>query len=115
MSILDRGPHSVVVTPKVKVPNGYGENELADGDPVTVSGLSVQPVTAEELNAFGGGMQAWTTRRIIGRGPWPGGIHSTIQFDGRTWEQFGEAEFYTTGRRTKHFSCMIRARFAEVF
>lgn len=114
MSFLDHGPHSVVVTPKVKVLNRYGDFDLIDSAPVTVSGVSVQPVARRTLNSLGNGMQINSTHRIIGRGPWPGGVHSTIVYDGREWDQSGEAEVHNTGFGTHHFTVLIRAQSAEV-
>lgn len=114
MSFLDRGPHTVVVTPKLKVLNRYNDYDLVDGIPVTVSGVSVQPVARRTLNSLGNGTQVNSTHRIIGRGPWPGGVHSTIEYDGRVWDQSGEAEVHNTGWRTHHFTVLIRAQSAEV-
>lgn len=112
MSILDRGKHSVTVVPQVTTTDEYGGIVTTDGPPVTVSGCQVQPTTAEESDSLG--MQATTIYRVIGRGPWPGGIVSRVEWDGREWDQIGEARQYTNGRRTGHFDTLIRARSAEV-
>jgi hypothetical protein len=106
VSLLDRGPHTLVVTPKVEVTDRYGGTTYVDGDPVTVRG-SVQPVSTEETEALG--VQVDTTYRFIGR-DWPGGIHSTVVWDGRNWDQQGEARRYGMSPRTAHVDVILTAR-----
>lgn len=112
MSILDKGAHEVTVVPRIETTGEYGEVVLTDGAPVVVPGCQVQPVSAEEADSLGA--QATTIYRVLGRGPWPGGIVSRVEWDGRTWDQIGEARKYTNGRRTQHFDAIIRARSTEV-
>lgn len=112
VSLLDRGVHEVVVTPRVKTVGEYGETVLADGLPVAVSGCQVQPVTAEEAESLN--VSATTTYRVVGRGPWPGGLVSQVSWNGRLWDQVGEARVYTNGRRTAHFDAIIQARTTAV-
>ena len=90
MSLLDRGPHSVTVFPQVKVPQTNNSVKYVDGAPVVVAGLMVQPANADEIRALG--VQPGTTSVIRGRGPWPGGIHSQVEYprgSGRRWDQVG--------------------------
>lgn len=110
MSLLDRGPHTLVVTPKLKQTDPYGGTAIVDGAPVTVRG-SVQPVSADESEALG--VQAQTVYRFIGRS-WPGGIRSTAVWNGRTFDQQGEPKIYSMSRRTAHVDVILTARSAEV-
>lgn len=116
MSLLDRGPHSVTVTPMVLVEDSMGST-LEPGDPVPVERVAIQPVATEEAEALG--VQALTSVRVIGRGPWPGGINSRVRIDvgpyaGRVFDQSGEARFYGMSSRTAHFDAILTARGAEV-
>ena len=110
MSLLT-GKHTVTVTPKVKTRDQYGDWALTPGVPVQVR-CSVQPVGAEEAEALG--VQASTTNRVIGRGIWPGGVHSTVLWGGRSWDQHGEVRQYSMSPRTAHYDLIITARSAEV-
>lgn len=116
MSLLDRGPHAVTVTPMVEVNDGMGST-LEPGEPVPVPRVAVQPVSAEESEALG--VQALTSYRVIGRGPWPGGMNSTVLVDagpfaGRVFDQSGEARVYGMSPRTAHFDVLMTARGAGV-
>lgn len=115
MSLLDRGPHAVTVTPMVEVSDGMGST-LEPGDPVAVSRVAVQPVSSDEAEALG--VQAQTSYRVLGRGPWPGGINSLVRVDvgpyaGRMFDQQGEARLYGMSARTAHFDVVLTARGAE--
>lgn len=115
MSLLDRGPHTVTVTPMVEVRDSMGTT-LEPGAPVTVQRVAVQPLSADEAEALG--VQARTAYRVIGRGPWPGGINSSIRVDtgpyaGRVFDQDGEARIYGMSPRTAHFDVAMTARGAE--
>lgn len=114
MSILMR-PHTVKVTPMVPEKTKYNTWKKVPGDPVTIAGVTVQP--------FGGGTAGnletnddqvndqWVVR---GRGSWPGGLHSTIEFNGQVYDQIGVAKVHSIGQFTKHFQVRIAARGAEV-
>lgn len=106
MSLLDRGPHTVVVTPKVEVPDRYGGTSYVDGDPVNVRG-AMQPVSADESEGLG--VQADTSYRFIGR-DWPGGIHATAVWAGRIFDQEGEARRYSMSARTTHVDVILTVR-----
>lgn len=116
MNLLDRGPHAVTVTPMVTVEDSMGTS-IGPGTPVAVPNVAVQPVDATEAESLG--VQARTAYRIIGRGPWPGGINSTVRVDtgpyaGRVFDQDGEARIYGMSPRTAHFDVLVTARGAEV-
>ncbi len=106
MSLLDRAPHTLTVTPKILETDRYGGTKTVDGEPVEVRG-SVQPVSSEESGALG--VQVDTTYRFIGR-TWPGGPHSTALWDGRTFDQQGEARRYSMSPRTAHVDVLLTAR-----
>lgn len=81
-----------------------------DLDPVEVRG-TVQPLSAEESYQLG--LTSEVVYRFLTVGPWPGGVHSRIWWDGREWEQLGEALHHTTGRLTRHVVVRFRAKGAE--
>lgn len=110
MSLLINPPHTLVVTPVVASEDRYGGTVLTPGVPVTVRG-SVQPVSAEEAESLG--VQAATSYRFIGR-EWPGGVHSTAVWEGRTFDQQGEARRYSMSPRTAHVDVILTARSSEV-
>lgn len=116
MSLLDRGPHSVTVTPMVTVGDSMGTT-LQPGTPVAVEHIAIQPVSAEESEALG--IAVSTSYRIIGRGGWPGGVHSRVLVDvgpnaGRTFDQHGDAREYGMSPRTAHFDVVIKSGSSEV-
>lgn len=114
MSLLDNGPHAVTVTVMTGTKNQYNGWDLTPaGDPISVSGVSVQPVTDEEVASSGGTIEI-TSKRIIGRGPWPGGVHSVVHWNGRDWDQQGEARIYGMSERTGHFDVIVHSRSSEV-
>lgn len=115
MSILDNGPHTVRVIPMVVEKTRYNTWKKVPGEPIEIEGVTVQP--------FGGGTMGnletndqkvndqWTVR---GRGPWPGGVHSTIEWQGESYDQVGKPKVHSIGTFTKHFQVRIAARSAEV-
>lgn len=116
MALIHRGPHTVTVTPRIKVTDSMGTT-TKDGPPVRVPHLAVQPVSAEESDSLG--TQALTTYRIIGAGEWPGGVNSKVRIDdgpyaGRTFDQQGDARIYGMSPRTAHFDVLVTARGSEV-
>lgn len=113
VSLLNSGPHTVTVTPVIKQKASNGAPRYVRGTPVTVSHVMVQPMTASEVD---GQVTAITTMyQVIGSGVWPGGPHSIVEWNGREWDQEGEARIYSVSPRTAHFDVMIRARDAQVY
>lgn len=110
--MLDSPAHVVEVVPQVKTKNAYNGWDLADGEPILVP-CNVQTVTAEEMQVLGGTLTG-TLMRCIGRGPWPGGVHSRIRWAGAEWDQEGDARVYSQSPRTAHFDAIIRRRSSEV-
>lgn len=105
MSLLSQPPHTVVVQPFTRVDGRYGDAWEPAGDPVEVR-CAVQPISAEEIERLG--VQADTTMRILCR-EWPFGPHSLVTYNGREFEQVGEARQYRMSRRTAHDDVVIRA------
>lgn len=116
MSILDQGPHTVTVIPKTRVKNRLNTWELIPGEPVEMVGVSVQALGAaptkpvSEAVQTGLGEQVRTNLRVLGRGPWPGGPYSEVIWEGRVYDQEGEAAVYSMSARTQHFSVVLTAR-----
>lgn len=109
--LLDTGRETVTVTPQIKMIDGIGGSKYVDGNPVTVPRVMVQPVTTAELAEMG--LQPVTTFRVIGRGPWPGGSRSRVDWRGRTFRQVGEHSVYVSGIATQHVDVIIQAEGAE--
>lgn len=111
MSLLDRGPHTVLV--QVRRQEGTDRynapNYVDDGTPVPISG-SMQPLTADETYSLG--IEANTAYKFLCR-TWPGGIHSSATWNGRPFQQVGEARVHSTGRRTGHVTVVLQAESAE--
>lgn len=115
MSLLDKGPHTVKVVPMVPEKTRFNTWKKVPGEPVVIKGVMVQP--------FGGGTsgnlevhdeQVNDQFTVRGRGPWPGGVHSTVEFQGQVYDQIGVAKVHSIGQYTKHFQVRIAARGAEV-
>lgn len=104
MSLLD-GPHTVTVIPKVKRENAYGTYTLTDGDPIDVTRVNVHPFGAGTYGTLEGEGAEFNDQMVVkGRGTWPGGIRSIIEFNDEIYDQIGEAKYYTRGsRRTNHW------------
>lgn len=109
------GPHTVIVTPMVPEKTKYGTWKKRPGDPIKIDGCTVQP--------FGGGTQGNLETNddsvrdqyvVRGRGTWPGGVHSTVEFEGEVLDQVGKVKVHGIGQFTKHFQVRLSARGAEV-
>lgn len=114
MSLLDRGPHAVTVTPKVKSEGAYGDR-LVDGDPVRVERVTVQDFNATYEVGAEGNAQVSADIVIYGRGDWPGGPHSTIRVEagghaGLVFDQVGIPKRYETSPRTAHYRVLASVR-----
>lgn len=115
MSLLRRGRHTVIVTPRVAVKGSMG-TEYVLGDPITVPNVSVQPVEASEAESVG--VQVSTSYRVLGLpGAWPGGPLSRVEvLDGPrpgVYAQHGEARAYGMSPATAHFDVLITAQGTE--
>lgn len=113
MSLLDRGPHTLLVQ-RMRTeedPDYGGTRKVPDGLPVTVTGAMVQPLTTTEASELG--VRADTTLKVICRS-WPGGIYSEVTWQGRALFQRGETRRHSIGRRTQHDTAVLVANSAEV-
>lgn len=110
--LLDRPRHSVTVTEVASTTeNPYGGDQPVYTAPTSVK-CTVVPVSApQEIANLG--VQAITTYKIFAR-TWPGGIHSIITWNGRMFDQVGEAEFWDVSPRTSHYEVLMQARYTEV-
>lgn len=112
MPIIDRGPHTVVVTPMVVTQGAMGD-KTTPGDPVVVPLVAVQSVSAAELER----VRLTDTRevyQVIGRGTWPGGALSLVEVTVGprlgVFDQQGPARQYGMSPRTQHYDVLISAR-----
>lgn len=113
--LLDRNPHRVTVTPMRVVKDSMGST-LVPGDPISLE-VFIQPLGSDEVNDLG--LQSKTSCRIIGRDGWPDGISAKVHIDkgpyeGRTFDQDGEARRYGMSPRTYHYDVIITSRGTEV-
>ena len=93
---LRTGKHQVIVYPRIKTTDKYGETVSQLTETPTVYQCNVQPVSAEELTRLAG-LGTSTVLRIKywpqehGNKQWIGGPYSRIVIEGRNFEQRGEA------------------------
>lgn len=115
MTALRHGVHTVTVTPVLESDGPYAEETL--GEPVTVR-CNVQPVSAAERQDLG--LTTTTAYRIKyfhpvhGGKPWPGGPYSKIDWQGRRFEQRGEALLSSMSPRTAHYKIIMVSQASEV-
>lgn len=113
--LLDRNPHRVTVTPMRVVKDSMGST-LVPGDPISLE-VFIQPLDSDEVDDLG--LQSKTSCRIIGRDGWPDGISAKVHIDkgpyeGRTFDQDGEARRYGMSPRIYHYDVIITSRGTEV-
>lgn len=114
MSLLDRNRHTVYVTPRERVDDGYGSYKYRDLPEVAVPGnCSVQSATEQETM----GLQGSVTFNFTTRHPWPWSMVSVVRWDGpngrwpgRMWDQEGEARVYDSSPRVAHTNVVLKAR-----
>ena len=97
-----------MVIPKKRAYDDAGSPVYSDDTPVTVTGGMMQPVSSTETDVLGTNLR--TVYRWISRGAWPGGAHSTVVWEGRTFDQDGEARVFTSGRYTHHVEVLLVER-----
>lgn len=105
MSLLTRPRHRLVVTPQTVTKDRYGGNKYTPGTPVTVM-ATVFPETSSGTEATDG-LRVTNRYTVIGVGDWPGGPHSTVQWNGRTLSQDGDALVYAVGLNTNHYTVSL--------
>ena len=119
MRLLDRPPHEVWVTPKVRTVDKYGEAVYVDGDRVGPIPCAVQPFTSGQNNVTGVKIEKYGTQVKVGYNvyalEWPGGPSSTVEWQGRKYQQDGEAQVYSMSANTAHVKVGIIAQDVEMY
>lgn len=113
MSLLDRGPHTALVT-TMKLPdkpNASGRRDPIPDQTLTVKNCSFRPTDAEEIEKYGGKL-AETSYSVTHRN-WPGGPLSLVEWDGLLFEQVGDTLRNQRGIRTRHTKAFLRATTAK--
>lgn len=120
VSLLENGPHTVTVYPKVKTKNQYNSWDFVDGPPVVMNRVAVQPMGASPTKPVSETVetdltdQVRTNLRVIGIGSWPGGPNSHVIVEGRDYDQKGEVAVFDMSPRTAHWMVILQARSVEV-
>lgn len=115
--LLDRGPHTVVVS-VMKAEDTPAGRHFVEDHKATVSGVIIQPRSSDrgtEQTLAPAGLQAELAVQVLGAGRWPGGPHSTFTVQegplkGITFDQRGEALEYGASPNTAHFTVYGKAR-----
>jgi hypothetical protein len=110
VSLLDRGPHTLTVTPRTRTKDALGAAVWTPSTPVEARG-AMQPVSATESTELG--LTTETVYRFLGR-TWPGDVHAEVSWNGRPFEQVGEAKVHGMSPRTAHVEVILKARGAAV-
>lgn len=114
---LRKGRHKVTVRQAVESTNSRGAIVQSWGEPVEYS-VNVQPVSTAEAESLG--LTVNTVYRLKywpnehGGVPWVGGAYSRITWDGREFDQQGEAMVSSMSPRTGHVKVLMSARGSEV-
>lgn len=108
-SIRGRGPHTVIVQPRMTQRVDGKRQFVNDGPPVAVRRCSVQSVrewaTAEEVQTYG--LQLISMRRVFSRS-WPGDVNALVYFNGGVFEVVGDPQHMDQSRRTHHWVTTIK-------
>lgn len=115
--LLDRGPHTVVVS-VMKAEDTPAGRRFVEDRKVPVSRVIIQPRSSDrgtEQTLAPAGLQAELAVQVLGAGKWPGGPHSTFvvqegPLKGITFDQRGEALEYGASPNTAHFTVYGKAR-----
>lgn len=106
MSRIRKGLHTVIVYPRTRTVDAYGDvaETLGAGVPVQ---CNVQPSSADEVLNLPGGLTPTTVYRIKywpheHGAPWPGTSDSLIEIDGQRFEQHGEPQISRMSSTTGH-------------
>lgn len=120
MSLLTKGPHTVVCKPQIVVgKDRTGSNKLGPGPAKTYTGVSVFPAG---LAAFGraeddryGTLVNVDFVIIKALQPlWVGGPHSIVVWEGEEYDQVGVVRTHGRGFATKHQVIKLKARGTQV-
>lgn len=113
MALLTTGPHTVTVYPRIRSFDEVGAPALTDGEPVVVTGGMMQPASSSVQPAFTTGTVATADWTFICKGPWPGGPHSRVEWQGRIFDQMGAAREFSVSPRTAHVEVSLTERITE--
>jgi hypothetical protein len=113
---------TITVFPKGVVgENRYGDNILGELPGIEIKGVILsRAITSafsrREMEDHDEGHQPFTRWKILvpGNDPWPGGLHTQIEWKGERFDQYGEATLNETGIRTAHTVVYMQSRSAEV-
>lgn len=105
VSLLDRGPHTLMLQKRRPVDGPHGTTLQNVGKPVPVMG-AFQPVSATETS--NDGVIASVTRRFISRS-FSGDVYSLLTDSrGAAWDVVGEPQVYDMSPRTSHVEVLLR-------
>lgn len=114
--LVERGPHSVTVYPRVVVETEMGRI-ASYGDPVTVERVRVSPRTANVTASADGQRFVTTEFRIVGSGEWPGNDGAKVVIEegpapyvGRELFQYGDVLARNSNPRVEYYSVVCRGR-----
>lgn len=104
MSILDSGPHTIVVYPAVVEDDGYGGTQPGVGDPIEVRAYC-SPLAAEADSSDGYGTQQrfQVIARHLPSGPW-----ARVDWGGEQYVMVEPPRRFGFSRRTAHDVAVIR-------
>lgn len=106
MSLLDAGPHTVVVYPQVSTLDPDGNPVLGPGAvPITLVGVTLRPLSASENNELGQGTD--TRYQLYARaaplGPW-----AAVDWDGQRYDVLGEPARWDGAPGLAHVTAVLR-------
>lgn len=114
---LRKGKHVVSVRPAAATVNSRGAIVQTWGEPFEYS-VNVQPLSSSEVEDLG--LKVPTAYRVKywpgehGGMPWFGGAYSRITWNGREFDQQGEAMLSSMSPRTGHVKVIMTARSSGV-
>lgn len=117
MSTLRKGKHTVAVQAMEEEITSRGLVVQKPGAVVTLS-VNVQPLQSAEAESIG--VSVSTSYRLKyfpnahGGVPWPGGAYSRITWQGREYDQVGEATLSSMSSTTSHYRVVMKARESQV-
>lgn len=93
--MIPNGGETVTFLVDTMADDSYGTpTRVPGGQPVTVKGCWVYPISSEEAQALG---EQVNTVYAVMAADLPGGAFSSVTWDGRSWEPLGEPLRYRSG------------------
>jgi hypothetical protein len=107
MSLLTRGPHTVVLwTVETTDELDANGDPLVLKTPTTIKNCSMRPLSTEEVVSYGATFA--DTHYQLTHVNWAGVMGSKVEWDGLTFEQIGQTQRHGRGVRTKHTTAHLR-------